>query len=153
MQNNMKLIASNKWVLLLIIFLVVSNTVLIALLFSPSKPKSRQNPIKEFRKKLGLTPAQDSLFDERKVVFFKEMQSRGDAINHLKDSLYLHLKDTNVSDSVIIHYTQKWNTIASVSDVALFKHFIELRTLITDSQRVMFDTLVPKMFINRGRRR
>jgi hypothetical protein len=149
----MKLIASNKWVLLLIIFLVISNTVLIALLFSPSKPKSRQNPIKEFRKKLGLTQAQDSLFDAKKVVFFKEMQSRGDSINHLKDSLYIHLKDSNVSDSVIVHYTQKWNTIASASDVALFKHFVELRTHITDSQRVVFDTLVPKMFINRGRRR
>lgn len=149
----MKLIASNKWVLMLIIFLVISNTVLIALLFSPTKPKGRQNPIKEFRKKLSLTPAQDSLFDAKKDVFFKGMQSRGETINHLKDSLYLHLKDTTVSDSVIIHYTQKWNTIATASDVALFKHFVELRTYITDSQRVIFDTLVPKMFINRGRRR
>ena len=151
--NNMKAITNNKWILLLLIFLVVSNIVLILILFSQPKPKERQNTIKEFRKKIGLTQAQDSLFDARKDVFFKEMQPHWEEISHLKDSLYKHLKDENMPDSVILNYSNRWNKISNESDVALFKHFRELRNHITDSQRVIFDTLVPKMFINRGRRR
>jgi hypothetical protein len=149
----MKAITNNKWIFLLLIFLVVSNVVLVVVLFSQQKPKQRQNTVKEFRKKLGLSHAQDSLFDARKDVFFKEMQPRWEEISHLKDSLYQHLKDENLPDSVISNYSNQWNRISNESDVALFKHFRELRNHITDSQRVIFDTLVPKMFINRGRRR
>jgi hypothetical protein len=149
----MKTITNNKWIFLLLTFLVVSNVVLVVVLFSQQKPKQRQNTVKEFRKKLGLTHAQDSLFDARKDVFFKEMQPRWEEVSHLKDSLYKHLKDENLPDSVIVDYSNKWNRISVESDIALFKHFRELRNHITDSQKVIFDTLVPKMFINRGRRR
>lgn len=149
----MKTITNNKWIFLLVIFLVVTNIVLVVVLFNQQKPRTRQNTIKDFRKKIGLTPAQDSLFDARKDVFFKEMQPRWEEINHLKDSLYKHLKDENLPDSVVLNYSNQWNKISNESDVALFKHFRELRMHITDSQRVIFDTLVPKMFINRGRRR
>ena len=140
----MKAITSNKWVLLLIVFLVLTNLSLVFFAFSNSKPaeKKDQNYLKT---KLQLTEEQDKIFKQKKEEFFTIMKPRWEEVNKLKDSLYNHIGDEEVPDSVVNYYVAKWTAKSSESDKILFKHFRELRKHCTKQQQAVFDTLVPKI--------
>jgi multidrug efflux pump subunit AcrB len=144
----MKAITTNKWVLLLVVFLVLTNLALVFFAFTSSK-KSAKPQENNFRKQIGLTAQQEKEFDERKAVFFKVMKPRWEEVNQLKDSLYQHLGDENVSDSMIDYYTSKWTEINKQNDMMLFKHFKDLRKLWTDSQHNAYDSAVNKMVTRR----
>jgi multidrug efflux pump subunit AcrB len=140
----MKAITSNKWVLLLVVFLVLTNLSLVFFAFSNSKPveKKDQNYLKT---KLNLTDQQDILFKQKKEEYFTLMKPRWEEVNKLKDSLYLHIGDDEVSDSVINYYVGKWTATSRESDKILFRHFRELRKHCNKEQQAVFDTLVPKI--------
>jgi hypothetical protein len=112
----------------------------------PGKPQENG-----FRKQLNLTKEQEKEFDLRKEEFFKTMKPRWEEVNQLKDSLYQHLGDENVSDSVIDHFTLKWTELNRQNDIMLFRHFKELRKDLTESQLKAYDTAVSKMVTRRRR--
>lgn len=140
----MKAITSNKWVFLLVVFLVLTNLSLVFFAFSNSKPveKKDQNYLKT---KLNLTEQQDILFKQKKEEYFTLMKPRWEEVNKLKDSLYLHIGDDEVPDSVINYYVGKWTATSRESDKILFRHFHELRRHCNKEQQAIFDTLVPKI--------
>lgn len=146
----MKAITSNKWVMLLVIFLVLTNLALVFFAFS-SSIKTKKPPENTFRKQIGLSEQQEKVFDERKDAFMKAMKPRWEEVNKLKDSLYQHIGDENVTDSVIEHYTRTWTEVNRQSDIALFKHFKELRKELNDSQFIAYDSAVNKMVTRRRR--
>ncbi len=136
--------------MLLVIFLVLTNLALVFFAFS-SSVKAKRPPENGFRKQIGLTEEQNKLFDVRKEEFMKSMKPRWEEANKLKDSLYQHLGDENLPDSVIDHYTHTWTEINRQSDVALFKHFKELRKQLKESQLKAYDSAVNKMVTRRRR--
>jgi hypothetical protein len=146
----MRAITSNKWVLLLVVFLVLTNLALVFFAFTnnakPVKPQENG-----FRKQINLNKDQEKEFDLRKEEFFKTMKPRWEAVNQLKDSLYQHLGDENVSDSLIDHYSSRWTEINRQNDIMLFRHFKELRKELTESQLKAYDTAVTKMVTRRRR--
>ncbi|HLO83005.1 MAG TPA: hypothetical protein VK166_18710 [Chitinophagaceae bacterium] len=144
----MKAITSNKWVLLLVVFLVLTNLALVFFAFSNSKKTGRPQD-NGFRKQIGLTEQQEKAFDLRKEAFFKAMKPRWEEVTQLKDSLYQHLGDENVSDSLIDHYTSRWTEINKQNDMMLFKHFKELRKECTPSQYKAYDSAVNRMVTRR----
>lgn len=146
----MRAITSNKWVLILVIFLVLTNLSLVFFAFTSSKKpgKPQENG---FRKQFNITPEQEKIFDLRKEEFFKVMKPRWEEVNSLKDSLYRHLGDENVSDSLINHYTSRWTEINKQSDMMLFRHFKELRKELNESQYKGYDSAVTKMVTRRKR--
>jgi periplasmic protein CpxP/Spy len=146
----MKAITTNKWVLLLVVFLVLTNLALVFFAFTNSKKTDRPQE-NSFRKQIGLTEQQEKVFDERKAAFFKVMKPRWEEVNQLKDSLYQHLGDENVPDSLIDHYTSKWTEINKQNDMMLFKHFKELRKECTPGQYKVYDSAVNKMVTRRRR--
>jgi hypothetical protein len=144
----MKAITNNKWVLLLVVFLVLTNLALVFFAFTSTK-KSGRSPENSFRKQIGLTKEQEKAFDLRKDDFFKVMKPRWEEVNQLKDSLYQHLGDENVPDSLINYYTSKWTEINKQNDMMLFRHFKELRKECTDAQHKAYDSAVNKMVTRR----
>jgi hypothetical protein len=146
----MRAITSNKWVLLLVVFLVLTNLALVIFAFTsntkPAKPQENG-----FRKQINLSKDQEKTFDLRKEEFFKTMKPRWEEVNLLKDSLYQHLSYENLSDSVIDHYTSRWTEINRQNDIMLFRHFKELRKELNESQLKAYDSAVTKMVTRRRR--
>ncbi len=149
----MKAITSNKWVLLLVVFLVLTNLALVFFAFSNSRPAERREQKDYMKTKLHLTEEQDKIFKAKKEDFFTLMKPRWEEVNHLKDSLYHHIGDENVPDSLVDYYVDKWSDRSRESDKILFRHFRELRSHCTKEQQAIFDTLVPKIVKYQARRK
>lgn len=142
----MKAITSNKWVLLLVIFLVLTNLALVFFAFSTSKPAVHRREQKSFMSsRLNLTEEQEKIFKQKKEEYFAMMKPEWEQVNNLKDSLYQHIGDEQVPDSLVSYYVDKWTENSRQSDKKLFYHFRELRTHCTKDQQAVFDTLVPKI--------
>ena len=146
----MKAITSNKWVLLLVVFLVLTNLALVIFAFSGSRQSSHKEQNDYVKTQLHLSSEQDQLFKQEKEAYFKKMKPRWEEIGKLKDSLYLHLGDEAMPDSLVSYYTRQWSEKSRQSDSILFYHFRELRTHCTKEQQAIFDTLVPKMVIHKS---
>ena len=148
----MRAITSNKWVLLLVVFLVLTNLALVIFAFSSSAPKKgRQEDW--VKKELSLTEEQDKVFKERKEQFMATMKPRWEEVNSLKDSLYRHLGDSEAPDSLVNYYTRKWTEKNRENDVILFNHFRELRKQCnSDEQRQKYDTMVTRMVTRKYKR-
>ncbi len=144
----MKAITSNKWVLLLVVTLVVTNLVLAFFAFSRKQAPKADN---SFRKQVGLTEEQAKIFDEKKKNYFATMKPSWEKVADLKDSLYQHLGDADVPDSLIASYVDRWHAINRHSDIQLFLHFREMRTHCTPDQLSRFDSVVTKMVSRRKR--
>jgi len=144
----MKAITSNKWVLLLVITLVITNLILAFIAFSQKKSAKPDN---SFRAQVGLTEEQAKIFEEKKKHYFTVMKPHWEKVAELKDSLYLHLADSSVSDSLIVSYVDKWHAINRHSDIQLFLHFREMRAHCTPEQLPKFDSAVTKMVTRRRR--
>jgi DNA-binding MarR family transcriptional regulator len=149
----MKAITNNKWVLLLVIFLVMTNLALVFFAFSNAKPAERRDQKDFMKTKLHLTEEQDKYFKQKKEEYFSVMKPRWEEVNNLKDSLYQHIGDEQVSDSMVNYYIDKWTENTRQSDKKLFYHFRELRSRCNKDQQVIFDTLVPKIVKYQSRRK
>lgn len=142
----MKAITSNKWVLILVIFLVVTNIALAIFAFS-----SKKKPDYSFKKQVGLTEAQANVFEEKKKAYFTEMKPHWERVSELKDSLYQRIGDNDLTDSAIEAYVYKWHEINRTSDIKMFKHFREMRKECTPDQVPVYDSVVRKMIARRRR--
>jgi len=141
----MKAITSNKWVFLLVIFLVLTNLALVFFAFNSSRPSEQRGQKEYLKTKLNLNEEQAKLFRQKKEDFFAMMKPRWEKVNKLKDSLYQHIGDEQVPDSVVNYFIDKWTESTRESDKLFFRHFQELRTHCDKDQQAIFDTLVPKM--------
>jgi hypothetical protein len=144
----MKAITSNKWVLLLVVTLVITNLVLAFIAFSQKKSPKPDN---SFKTQVGLSEEQAKIFEEKKKNYFALMKPHWEKVAELKDSLYRHLGDSSVSDTLIASYVDKWHAINRHSDIQLFLHFREMRTHCTPDQLARFDSVVTKMVARRRR--
>ncbi len=143
---SMKAITSNKWVLLLVICLIVTNIALGIFAFT-----SKRRPDYSFKNQVGLTEAQSKVFDEKKKAYFAEMKPYWERVAELKDSLYQRMGDAELSDSTIESYVNKWHEINRNSDIQMFKHFREMRKECTAEQLPVYDSVVRKMMSRRRR--
>lgn len=142
----MKAITSNKWVLLLVIFLVLTNIALAIFAFSTKK-----RPDNSFKKQVGLTEAQAVVFEEKKKAYLTEMKPHWERVAELKDSLYQRMGDPDLTDSTIQSYVNQWHEINRHSDVKLFRHFREMRKECAPDQVAIYDSVVRKMVARRRR--
>lgn len=142
----MKAITSNKWVLLLVIFLVLTNIALAIFAFS-----SRRKSENTFKQQVGLTDAQSKIFEEKKKAYFTEMKPQWERVAELKDSLYHRMGDAELTDSAIEDFVQRWHEINRHSDIKLFKHFRDMRQECTPEQVPIYDSVVRKMIARRRR--
>lgn len=144
----MRALTTNKWVLLLVIFLVLSNLALVFFAFSNSVPKKTHQE-DWMKKELGLSDEQSLQFKEKKESFMNTMKPRWEHVNSLKDSLYRHLGDEEVPDSLVQYYTGRWTEKSRENDQLLFHHFRDLRKFCKKEQLPKYDTIVSKMVTRR----
>lgn len=144
----MKKLNTNKWVLLLVFFLLLTNIILAFLLFSSGNRNGSSEPYL-VRHMKGLSESQKEMLRRKKEDFMQQNKTHWDSINILKEGLYKHLGDKNLDDSLIKSLTTRWNNINAVSDYNLFQHFREMRSDFSAQQQIAYDTLVIKMILRR----
>jgi uncharacterized protein YqjF (DUF2071 family) len=144
----MKALTLNKWVLLLVIFLVLSNLALVFFAFSNSAEKKNHQE-DWMKKELGLSDEQSRVFKEKKEAFMTTMKPRWEQVNLLKDSLYKHLGDEQVPDSLVYYYTSRWMEKTRENDQLIFHHFRDLRKSCKKEQLLKYDTVVAKIVTRR----
>lgn len=130
----MKKMTSNKWILLLVLFLVMTNLVLAFLLFTKEVRNSNSEPYL-VRHMKGLSDSQKDMLRRKKEEFIRKTNPKWEDINSLKEKFYHHLGDENLSDSLIHHYIVLLNEKNSESDSLLFQHFREMRNEFNDEQK------------------
>lgn len=144
----MKAITSNKWVLVLVICLVLTNLALAYFAFSNRKPRRTDYSMK---KQVGLSEDQARLFEEKKKHYFTEMKPYWEKVADYKDSLYRRLGDADLTDSIVDYYVGKWHEANRYSDKQMFLHFREMRKQCTPAQLPIYDSVVLKMVSRRRR--
>lgn len=143
--------ARYKWMLFLVSILLVSNIVLAFFLFSSKDPRSKEKGVDDMAmvvyKKIGLSATQIDSFKLSRDVFFKEMRPIWSEIRMLKDSLYKNM-DKGLEDSTYKQLIQAISNKSQLADQMMYTHFVEMRALCTEEQKIRFDTIVPKL-VNR----
>lgn len=148
--------AKFRWMVFLVVLLMISNSILAVFLFSGKghgpKGRSAGDTSMVIYKQIGLSATQIDSFKIMKDHFFKEMKPIWSEIRTLKDSLYSNM-DKGLEDST---YTLLLAEIAKKSaraDQTMYAHFVEMRALCTEEQKVRFDTIIPKLVTRPWRRR
>ncbi len=141
------------WMIFLIVVLLVSDMVLAFFLFfydstDKRSEKKREDYAMKVYQEIGLTPTQIDTFQVRKEDFFKTMKPLWSEIRSLKDSLYGNM-EKGTADSISLKLMNIIGEKSQQADSTMFAHFISLRALCTDEQKIRFDTIVPKL-VNRS---
>ena len=145
----------NRWILIIIIALMLSNIILAVLLFTSheeGKGRGREAAAMAIYKEIGLTPSQIDTFKAKKEVFFSEMKPLWEHIKELRNTLYTHMDRSGAEDSLIQSLTSEIAERNKEADLKMYQHFIEIRALCTPEQKIRFDSIIPK-FISRDRKR
>ncbi len=144
-----------RWMLFLLLILLMSNVVLAFFLFiskeSNQKGWNGADSAMAVYQQIGLSETQIDSFKTMKDNFFKDMKPLWAEIRTMKDSLYRSM-DKGLEDSNYIRLISEIAAKSQASDQSMFKHFVEMRMLCTEEQKVRFDTIVPKL-VNRPWRR
>jgi hypothetical protein len=141
--------------LFLVFILLMSNIVLAFILFSSKdreqRGRSSGDTAMAVYKEIGLSDTQIDSFKTMKDSFFKDMKPLWAEIRTLKDSLYRNM-DKGLEDSTHKKLIAEIAAKSQVADQTMYSHFVEIRLLCTDEQKIRFDTIVPKL-VNRSWRR
>lgn len=144
----------NRWLLFLVVILLISNLVLAFFYFFDEKSndrKKREDFSMTVYKEIGLTDTQIDTFKVLKDEFFNEMKPMWGEIHSLKDSLYRNM-GRGMGDSASNQLMDKLAEKTSAADRKMYNHFLRLRSLCNEDQKVRFDTIIPKL-VNRSWRR
>lgn len=145
-----------RWLIFLIAVLLISNITL-ALIFFFGKEEGREKRKKQddfamtVYKDIGLSDGQIDTFKVLKDEFFKEMKPIWGEIRLLKDSLYRNM-GSQLQNSASAQMLDSIAAKTASADKKMYNHFVYLRSLCNEEQRVRFDTIVPKL-INRNWKR
>lgn len=140
----------NKILVAIIAVLLVSN-IAVLLYFvvfrgSGRRPDRRRSPMTEFlQKEVGFTPAQLARFDSLKQQHHANVRPLGDDLAQSRDSLYLLIGDTAVTDSALQAAAAAIGRKQARLELKLFDNFRQIRAICTPAQLPRFDSLAPSL--------
>ncbi len=143
-------ITKNKWFLFLLGFLLIANITLLLsfFVFGEKQPstKTPQTPAAGFLStELGFSEQQKAEHKALKETHLKNIKPLWDEIRKTKDSLYSQINNPSFDDNSLNALTTRLAEKNKLSDEMMFRHFRELRKILTPEQQVKYDTLVPQM--------
>ncbi len=154
----------NRWLSIATLFLLIANIATLTLLWTQNKKQglditqhSAPEPVFEFlTKELQLTQQQQLEYRQLRDKHQSGQLQYRDSIRTSKDSLFSLLKQPNVTDSLLEHYSKRATVYDQQLDILTFKHFQQVRALCTPKQQEKFDEIIKdamrRMGGPRGRR-
>lgn len=150
-----QLIRNNKALVILIGILLVSN-VLLVLYFTVWNNRSGKPPmnrggfsmVEQMTKEIGFSKTQSDTF---KILLDQNRDSMkywSEQTRAIKKSMYSHLNNTAVSDSILNAEAATLAATQAKMELSMYRHFAKVRAICTPDQLPKFDTVVSRM-INR----
>lgn len=137
-----------------VLLLLVNVTMLIFMLKGRGhhyKGNRGDGPFDEMVKELSMTEQQQSDFKKFKDEHFRSIRPVFDSVKTLKKSLFNLIKDENLNDSLVNHYSSLISEQRAIADKLTINHFHKVRNLLNADQQKKFEDFVQKM-IQRGRK-
>jgi protein CpxP len=143
----MNVFSRTKSLLIIIAILLISNVSMLVYFLSRPQPKAEQKKRSDmaefFTKTVGFSSAQLADFEKKKQSHRDSIGRYFKDLNDSKESFYKllgqHPLDTVTFDMMADSIGQKQVSI----DKAFFRHFLDVRSLCTASQKPVYDSLFP----------
>lgn len=124
-------------------FLVILNIGLLISFWLPSlhgRPHENQDKINnQFRKKLGLDEAQFEKVKDLRKEHFRETRMINENIHELKKEMFGVLKGENPDTTKAYNLAQKIGQLEGNIDKSLINHFLDLRAVCNEDQKIKLD--------------
>ena len=146
----MRAVLKNKVLVAIIAILLLTNIVMLVFLLGKKsdKPHDRRTNTAStpyLQKELGFTEQQMAQFNSLKEEHREKINSLFDEARKTKDSFFLLLKDSTVSDSALVSASALIGDKQQALDMQVFESLREIRKLCTSQQQQKFDSLLPKI--------
>jgi len=146
--------STNRILIVAVVLLLAANLVMVYMMV---KRPNRRGAHREMRggpneiiKALDLTDDQKKTYEQLKEVHFKSTKPLFDSIRSAKLAYFNMAKDSSVSDSVFMAYSETIRQKQSQADRLVFEHFRKVRQIFTPAQQIKFDSLLQKSMMPRG---
>ena len=151
----MKQLAKNKFLVILVGLLLVSNLAML-LFFVILKPDRHSGDshrptgkVSEYiKKRLDLTDEQSATFKQYREEHKEGAKRLYDSLKAAKNQFYSNIGQPDIPDSILEASADNIGRWQKEIDLKLYRHFQKLRKACNDNQQAKFDTLVIDM-INR----
>jgi periplasmic protein CpxP/Spy len=147
----------NKWLVLLVIFLLLVNIGLI-LFFTMFKDDKRRRGgpgdrskymVEMMTRELSLNPQQVTAVTALVEENSKKIQTLFGSLQNSKDSLYKNFGQSAMPDSLLAKHTATIGDHIQQLDSMQYRYFQKIRALCNENQQKKFDELLPR-FTRRG---
>lgn len=143
--------ASKNKILVAIIAVLLLSNIAMLLYFVVFKGGGRRadkhrSPMTEFlQKEVGFSQAQLARFDSLKQQHHANVRPLGDDLSRSRDSLYLLMADTTVTDAALQAAAEVIGRKQTALELRLFNNFRQIRAICTPAQLPRFDSLAPAL--------
>ena len=146
-----------KWLLLLVAILLVTNIITLSIYWSMKSPEPRHNNDQGDRQRrmgqfmvneLKLDKEQEAIYWQLRDTMLSRQKPIMDSIRNTKKRFFDLLKDPPSSDSLLQAKTDEIAALQKQLDLITFQHFQQVRALCKPEQVLKFDTVI-KEIVNR----
>ena len=158
----MKNISGIRWFTIIAITLLVANIVSLVLLWSHGRPGKHELPappppggqaFEYISRELKFDSTQLEAYQLLRIAHRSVQEPLQDSIRMAKDNLFALLPNNNVSDSLIRLKTNAIGDLEAKLNQNTFQHFIKLRALCSDQQKIKFDSIIQDVLKRMGNQR
>lgn len=147
---------TNRILVIAVGLLLLTNIALVVFMVSGKNKSGGRNhgkgdPFEMMVKELSMTEQQQTEYKQYKEEHLKKIKPLFDSVRAAKTAFFVLLKDSTVSDSIVLANSQRISERQAAVDQATFAHFKKVRKLFTTEQQPKFDSFIQKM-MQRGRR-
>jgi hypothetical protein len=144
----MKSVLNNKVLVFIIIILLLANIFLLVFFLGKKGPEKKSHnqrpPVAVFLEKdLGFSASQMEAYEKMRQQHRQDTKPLFEDIRLTKVKFYKLLSDTGVRESVIDSIGTLIGEKQKALDLRAFRNFKEIRALCNDSQRPVYDSLIP----------
>jgi Spy/CpxP family protein refolding chaperone len=140
---------TNKILTIAVVLLLIVNVVMLVCMMRGrghhDMKKQGGGPFDRMVKELSMTEQQQTEFKKLKDEHFTAIKPVFDSVRTLKKSLFGLIKEENVNDSLVNHYSTLISEQRAIIDKLTINHFRKVRALFSGDQQKKFEDFVQKM--------
>lgn len=143
--------SNTKILTIAVVLLLLTNIALVVFMMkgknrhSGKSRGSRSEPFEMMVKELNMTEQQQKDYKQLKEEHLKNIKPWFDSVRSAKKDYYALIKDSAISDSIVMVYNQRISERQSAADRLTFAHFKRVRNLFSVEQQPRFDEFIQKM--------
>ncbi len=147
----MNTVKKNRSLISIIIFLLLTNLVMLLFFIMLGKPANRIEDKPRFstslQKDVGFSKGQMDAYQKMRTAQFEKVKPLFNEVRNAKFALYDLLYNSTITDSAVDNAAELIGKKQKELDIQMFYHFAEVRKLCTPEQLPAFDSAVKKLVI------